>query len=34
MDPVEAEEQQTDPLDEEAYVEANPTGRFIRVRPL
>jgi hypothetical protein len=34
MDPVEAEEQQTEPPDEEeeAYAEADPTGRFIRVR--
>ncbi|KAK1628640.1 hypothetical protein QYE76_002955 [Lolium multiflorum] len=32
MDPVEAEEQQTEPPDEEeeAYAEADPTGRFIR----
>jgi hypothetical protein len=34
MDPVEAEEQQTDPLDEEAYAEADPIGRFIWVRSL
>lgn len=32
MDPVEAEEQQTEPPDDEAYAEADPTGRFIRVR--
>lgn len=30
MDPVEAEEQQTEPPDDEAYAEADPTGRFIR----
>lgn len=30
MDPVEAEEQQTEPPDEEVYAEADPTGRFIR----
>jgi hypothetical protein len=34
MDPVEAEQQQTERPDEEAYAESDPTGRFIRVRLL
>uniref|UniRef100_K3YFR7 Uncharacterized protein n=1 Tax=Setaria italica TaxID=4555 RepID=K3YFR7_SETIT len=37
MDPVEAEEAQTEPPDEEeeeGFAERDPTGRFIRVRLL